>query len=184
MVGDNVELKDVLLQIAQDSAKAQQPTDLRIGTVVAVSPLQIQTLNSMAPLQEPILYLTSAVIEKKIPILEHSHTIDNLAHSHTVSGLGHTHDVTVQGEAGELQGTAETALSGSYGTSTALSGGSGSTDSAQVNYFCYENGQPLPIENGYMIINRALQVGDKVLLLRVQNGQKYIILSRIFEVMN
>lgn len=178
-----MELKDVLLQIAQDGTKAQQPTDLRIGTVVAVSPLQIQTLNSMAPLQEPILYLTSAVIEKKIPVLEHSHTIDNLAHSHTVSGLGHTHDVTVQSEAGELQGTAATALSGSYGTSTALSG-SGSTDSAQVNYFCYENGQPLPIENGYMIINRALQVGDKVLLLRVQNGQKYIILSRIFEAVN
>lgn len=178
-----MELKDVLLQIAQDGTKAQQPTDLRIGTVVAVSPLQIQTLNSMAPLQEPILYLTSAVIEKKIPVLEHSHTIDNLAHSHTITGLGHTHDVIVQGEAGELQGTAETALSGSYGTSTALSG-SGNTDSAQVNYFCYENGQPLPIENGYMIINRALQVGDKVLLLRVQNGQKYIILSRIFEAVN
>ena len=183
MVGDNVELKDVLLQIAQDGTKAQQPTDLRIGTVVAVSPLQIQTLNSMAPLQEPILYLTSAVIEKKIPVLEHSHTIDNLAHSHTVSGLGHAHDVTVQSESGELQGTAETALSGSYDTSTALSGG-GSTGTAQVNYFCYENGQPLPIENGYMIINRALQIGDKVLLLRVQNGQKYIILSRIFEAVN
>lgn len=31
----------------------------------------------------------------------------------------------------------------------------------------------------YVTINRALQRGDKVLLLRVQSGQKFIILSRV-----
>jgi hypothetical protein len=46
---------------------------------------------------------------------------------------------------------------------------------------CYEHGKPLPVENGYIILNRALEVGDKVLLMRVQNGQKFIILSRVFE---
>lgn len=46
---------------------------------------------------------------------------------------------------------------------------------------CYEHGKPLPVEDGYIILNRALEVGDKVLLMRVQNGQKFIILSRVFE---
>lgn len=31
----------------------------------------------------------------------------------------------------------------------------------------------------YVTINRALRRGDKVLLLRVQNGQKFIVLSRV-----
>lgn len=51
----------------------------------------------------------------------------------------------------------------------------------QSEIVCQENGQPLPVEGGYIILNRALEVGDRVLLLRVQNGQKFIVLSRVFE---
>ena len=32
----------------------------------------------------------------------------------------------------------------------------------------------------YIILNPALKVGDKVLLLRVQSGQKFIVLSRVY----
>lgn len=39
---------------------------------------------------------------------------------------------------------------------------------------------PLSKDKKYIILNRALEKGDKVLLLRVQNGQKFIVLSRIF----
>lgn len=48
---------------------------------------------------------------------------------------------------------------------------------------CTENGDPLPVneEEKYVVLNRGLAAGDKVLLLRVQNGQKFIVLSRIFE---
>ena len=46
---------------------------------------------------------------------------------------------------------------------------------------CIENGQPLPVEDGYIILNRALAAGDKVLLLRVETGARYIVLSRMFE---
>ena len=37
------------------------------------------------------------------------------------------------------------------------------------------------MEDGYIILNRALAVGDEVILLRVQNGQKFIVLSRVFK---
>ena len=37
------------------------------------------------------------------------------------------------------------------------------------------------MRDGYIILNRALEVGDKVLLLRVMRGQQFVILSRVFE---
>ena len=45
---------------------------------------------------------------------------------------------------------------------------------------CYENGQALP-NDGFITLNRGLEVGDKVLMLRVQHGQKYVVLSRVFQ---
>lgn len=37
------------------------------------------------------------------------------------------------------------------------------------------------MKGGYIILNRGLEVGDKVLMLRVMRGQQFIILSRVFE---
>ena len=34
-------------------------------------------------------------------------------------------------------------------------------------------------EGGTVVVHEGLKTGDKVLMLRVQNGQKYIVLSRI-----
>jgi hypothetical protein len=138
-----MELKDILQQMMQESMKSAQLADLQIGTVTAVNPLEIMISASMAPLRESVLYLTSSVVEKKIPVLGHIHTIT-------------VHD--------------------SY-----TGGGAADCDSALSNIVCYENGTAMPVEKGYIIINRALAAGDKVLLLRVQSGQKFIVLSRVFE---
>ena len=45
---------------------------------------------------------------------------------------------------------------------------------------CYVNGQPQPVYGAKVTLNPALSVGDKVLLLRVQNGQKFVVLSKIY----
>ena len=147
-----MELKDVLQQMMQQSQAAMQPTDLCIGTVDAVDPLEITISTAMAPLRREVLYLTESVVEKKIPILTHSHTIPT-------GTLKHNHGGAVGND-----------LTASY-----------QTDERLQSILCYEHGQPLPVENGYIILNRALTVGDKVLLLKVQKGQKFIILSRVFE---
>lgn len=149
-------LVDALVMVSEGTAKASQPCDLEVGTVTTTNPLSITRDISQAPLQQSVLILTENVIEKKIPILNHTHTINTLGHNHTYSG-----------------GNTSTDLTGSYVTLNSL-----------TSVTCYENGQPLPIENGYIILNRALEVGDKVLLLKVQKGQKFIILSRIFEFVN
>lgn len=130
-------LAETIYLMNQRSQKASQLTDMKIGTVTAVNPLEITINTAMQPLKDGVLILTAAVIEKKIPILQHTHTTPE---------EGNTGDALLPSE-----------------------------------IVCQENGQPLPVENGYIILNRALEVGDKVILLRVQNGQKFIILSRVFE---
>ena len=135
-------LLNTLCLINESNQRAGHPTDLRTGTVTSASPLEITINTQMAPLKAPTLILTEAVVEKKIPVLEHTHGI---------------HDTYT---------------------------GGGSCDPAllESQILCQEHGQALPVEDGYIILNRALEVGDRVLLLRVENGQRFLVLSRVFEV--
>lgn len=202
-------LAETVYLMVQKSMKAAQLTDLRVGTVTSVDPLEVTTDPAMPPIPSSILYLTSSVVEKKIPVLSHSHDVNGLSHTHTVSGLGHQHSTsglehthavgglshahtTADGSTGAaLDGsyTSGSALAGSYPSDQRLTGsypttsalGGVTSNGALGNVACIENGVTLPVEGGYIILNRALAMGDKVLLLRVQNGQKFIVLSRIFE---
>lgn len=159
-----MELKDVLYQMMQENAAAGQPTDLRVGTVTSEEPLEITINPAMAPLRRRQLYLTEPVVEKKIPVLTHKHYISTLTHTHTAPG-----------------GATGPALTGSYlGEDSLVSEGFNAILQDQ-DIVCWENGKELPIEDGFIILNRKLETGDKVLLLRVQSGQKFIVLSRIFE---
>lgn len=159
-----MELKDVLYQMMQENAAAGQPTDLRVGTVTSEEPLEITINPAMAPLRRRQLYLTEPVVEKKIPVLTHKHYISTLSHTHTAPG-----------------GATGPALQGSYlGEDSLVSEGFNAILQDQ-DIVCWENGKELPIEDGFIILNRKLETGDKVLLLRVQSGQKFIVLSRIFE---
>lgn len=140
-----MELLDVLHQISCDSQRASQPTDLYIGTVTNVNPLEITIDTTAQPLKEPVLYLTDAVVEKKMTRLEHTH---DTKHSHTL-GLSTT----------SIDKTCSREL---------------------THVVCVVHGKELPEKDGYIILNQALCVGDKVLLLRVQRGQKFVILSRVY----
>lgn len=156
-------LSQALYQMMQDNQAAGHPTDLRVGTVTKESPLEITINTQSAPLKGPVLILTEPVVEKKIPVLEHRHHINTLGHSHSCP-----------------DGGTSTNLTDSYPTLYSLASNGADGDQTQ-NVVCYENGQPLPVEDGYIILNRALAVGDKVIMLRVQNGQRFIVLSRVFE---
>lgn len=148
-------------------------TDLAVGVVTKASPLEVTLRETMAPLPQEVLWLTSAVVEKKIPVLEHVHVTAGFRHSHTVSGLPHTH-TTLDGSTGE-------ALAGTFPTSDGLTQDAFTSDARLDDIVCLEDGRPLPVEDGYIILNKGLETGDKVLLLRVMRGQQFVILSRIFE---
>ena len=60
-----MELKDAVQQMIQQSQKAAQPTEMQIGTVTSVNPLEITLDTNMAPLTEAVLYLTEPWLKRK-----------------------------------------------------------------------------------------------------------------------
>lgn len=169
------DLIDVLHQMMQDTIKGSTPTDMTMGTVTSVKPLEVKIREEMGVIPQISLRLTAAVIEKKIPVLEHFHTTEGFSHAHALPELSHTHS-SEEGETGP-------ALEGSYETEDGLQQDAFDSDRRLLKneIICYEDGKPLPVKDGYIILNRGLEVGDKVLLLRVMGGEQFIILSRVFE---
>lgn len=57
------------------------------------------------------------------------------------------------------------------------------SDNALQNVQVYENGKPLGRDktNTKLIMNKGLEVGEKVLVLRAKEGKQFIILSRLYE---
>ena len=158
-----MELYEMLQLMMQRSMQGAALTDYVAGTVTQADPLEIKVDNMMQPLQAQSLILTEPVIEKKIPVLSHKHYIKTLTHNHVCP-----------------TGTTTDGLPGQYlGESSLESSGYDPTLQGE-NIICYENGEPLPIEDGYIILNRALEVGDRVIMLRVNGGQRFIVLSRSF----
>ena len=170
-----MELSDVMRQMMQQSMDGYGLSDMAIGTVTGVKPLAVRIREGMADIPQEALRLTAAVIEKKIPVLEHLHTTDGFRHAHALPDLTHAHS----GEEGETG----TALEGSRETEGGLQQDAFDSDKRLLKHeiVCYEDGKALPVKDGYIILNRALETGDKVLLLRVMRGQQFIILSRVFE---
>lgn len=157
-------LAETLYKMMQDSMKAGQLTDFVSGTVTSEAPLEITCDATMQVLKAPVLILTEPVIEKKIPVLTHKHYISTLTHTHTCP-----------------TGATSPGLTGRYLGEDSLVSERASTTLQQEDIVCYENGQPLPIEDGYIILNRKLEQDDKVVMLRVNAGQRFIVLSRVFE---
>lgn len=157
-------LAEQLYVMMQSAAKAMQPADFVAGTVTAADPLEITCDNTMQVLKAPVLILTEPVIEKKIPVLTHKHYISTLTHTHTCP-----------------TGATSPGLTGQYlGEDSLVSEGYNATLQGE-NIVCWEDGKELPIEDGYIILNRKLETDDKVIMLRVQSGQRFIVLSRVFE---
>lgn len=165
-----MDLLEVLQEIYRQVNDAGQPTDLQIGTVTKAPPdddeLEIQISEAMAPLKQAVLYLTEPVIEKKIPILRHRHEIKILQHKH-VTPSGPSEDAFIA----PPYFTEWSALPAEFDAKVQAE-----------NFVGWENGAALPLskDKKYIILNPALKAGDKVLLLRVQSGQKFIVLSRVY----
>ena len=129
-------LTQVIQGIVRETMKAYQPAEMQIGTVTAVNPLEITLDTTMQVLKQQVLYLSETVVEKKIPVLEHTHQTP--------------------------EGTTQPAL-------------------LQNEIICDEHGTSLGFKDNSIIFNNALSVGDKVILMRVQSGQKFVIVSRTFD---
>lgn len=147
------ELIDTLQKVVGNYLNETGMTDMVIGTVTTADPLTITLEGTMIPIQKMNLYLTEPVVLKQIVITGHIHQIESLSHSHTAT-----------------EGSIGTSLTGSYPTVIQYE-----------NMYCVEHGVQLPVVDHTITINRGLEVGDKVLMMRIHDGQDFLILSRVFQ---
>lgn len=178
----NTNLATVLLNAFGDYLKSLDLTDLRIGTVATVNPLSITINTQMAPIPSVALIPLLPVRDIFLQINGHTHPLENMSHSHevTVTGsatttvalndlsppqpeLEHTHDVTVT----------------STGETSVWSPDEDETGVGDENAVFYIDGVAQPVEGNRVYFNKGLVVGDKVYMLAVENGNRFLILSKV-----
>lgn len=166
-------LLNTIQQIAVQAVQANNPISFLYGTVKKVNPLAIEVGDNGLVIPEEGLILCEPVIEKKIVIKKHNHTIGS-------SLVSHTHSVS--GTAGEFPfSTTSTASSGLNAKTT--------VDDTVIDAYCWEfkDDNKLPVEPKeptdeiIVTINKALEVGEKVVMLKVCSGQEFIVLSRMYD---
>lgn len=172
-------LLTTIQSIAVNAVKSTVPVEYCIGTVTSESPLKVRLNDSTLEVWGDTLMLTSAVVERKMTIKKHNHGIgDELK--------GHVHEYV--GEGGKLL-TGGPALAPPVSTPGAPKPFvTNKVDDEVLDAFVTEFGKEKlnvekPTDKSEIVVtlNRGLKKGDKVIMIRVCGGQKFIILSRIFK---
>lgn len=171
-------LLQVIQSIAVNAVNASNPASLCFGTVTNESPLEIRLNESTLTISGDAILLTESVVERKLTIDKHLHTLpDNVKkHTHPVNG---NFNGTVGGAA--ASGT----VNGNASASTDIGD---KTDNTVLSVHWDEFGVSLDDkqitssdEKVEIILTRKLEKDDKVIMLRLMGGQKFLVLSRVFK---
>lgn len=146
------ELIGAIKQAAIDAVTASNPTTIFFGIVTGTDPLTI-TAEQKLELDEDQLVLARNVTEHWIEMTVDHETVD-YTYEHSYE---HTHDITVQD---------------SYS-----GGGSGSASTESVS-FTNTHRHDYKGRKRFLLHNQ-LVTGEKVILLRLQGGQKFIVIDRL-----
>ena len=165
-------LVEVIKKVALEAVKASNPTSLVIGKVTNTSPLQI-TIEQRLTLDEDFLILTKHVADHYVDMTV-SHSTDKeatKAHKHRYEGTtdetnidSHKHST----DTGETSEATETSHNHTYRGETSEGGDS-------EHKHGYKGKKKIMLHYG-------LKQGESVLLIKMQGGQKYIVLDRIGDV--
>lgn len=151
-------ISGAIKEITQNVIKTSDLTDLSIGTVMSTNPLEISISPDMPNIPAAALLLTDSVIEKKFVIQPHIHQLPNLSHLHT----------TPNGNSG-------VSLGGTLYTNNAVQWGTFYNNNVE---------QDIDEANNTIYLNKGLQVGNRVLMLKIMGGQNYLVLSKIIGALN
>ena len=175
-------LVEVIKKVAIEAVQASNPASLVIGEVTSVNPLNI-TIEQRLTLDEDFLILTKNVTDHYVDMTVSHSTVSNgisgLSHSHSYSGEtketnvdAHTHDITSEtgGSTSSEAVSGSTLHKHSYSgtTNDALSG----AEAATKHSHGYKGRKKIMLHYG-------LKQGESVLLIKMQGGQKYIVIDRI-----
>lgn len=158
------EMVDIIKQMALEAVEAKKPCEIAFGVVNGTEPLVI-AVDQKLILSEDMLVLTSNVskIERDITISMNTDAriIDKLVHSHNFNGT--TKEYEYYDEKGKLVFTHNHSFSGK-------------TEPNIVEDISH-NHSITGLKK--IIVHNELKPGEVVLLLRCNNGQKYVVLDRI-----
>lgn len=174
-------LLTTIQEIAVNAVRSTNPVEFRYGTVTNADPLKIRLSDSTIEISGDSIILTVGVVEKKITIKKHTHEIGSTiaSHTHIVSVPPFLVTGAVPVPPGEVPVTA----TGTVPKTTDFTENTNVVDTV-VEAVCKEFGQDLPVDSNNneitFTINRGLEKGDKVIMLKVSGGQRFIVLSRIF----
>ena len=170
-------LLTTIQSLAVNAVNSTSPVQYCCGTVSQISPLSIRLNERTRELTGEAILLTEPVVEKLLTINKHTHQIG--------AGVGtHTHSI-------EVPVTPPPPAEVPIGTAKGATFPPTEIDSATeivnkvISGKCTEHKKDLPVkedsEKIVITLNRALEKGDKVLMIKVSSGQRFIVLSRIFE---
>lgn len=163
-----------------NAVQSTNPMQYCYGTVTNADPLKIRLNDTTLEITGNSILLTESVVEKKITIQKHTHKIGSTIanHTHIVSAP----PLSVVGAVPAAPPTAPTAA----GTVPKTNDFNQNTEivTTVLEAVCTEFGKNLPVDRDderiVITTNRALEKDDRVLMLRVSAGQRFIVLSRVF----
>lgn len=175
-------LLTTIQSIAVNAVKSTNPVEYCIGTVTSSDPLRVRLNDNTLEIWGDTLMLTSSVVERKLTIKKHTHDIGETLATHTHPFTGEFKGTITPPEP---PATMAGVVSGSVSASSELTTTTTVVDTI-LDAFVTEHGvEQLDAEKDndkiVVTINRALRKDDKVIMMRVYGGQKFIILSRIFK---
>nr|DAY21016.1 MAG TPA: Protein of unknown function (DUF2577) [Caudoviricetes sp.] len=146
---------EVIRNIIDEQMNSYGLSDLAIGTVVSENPLKIK-LTDRITLNENQILLTEFVLEKSLKLI-HKHGIENVK----ISSYTHSH---------KIEGATEKAQEHTHSLDLSTK-----TDT-------YSHKADITIKDNLgakIIIQEGLKNSDKVIMLKTEQGQKYVVLSKV-----
>lgn len=183
-------LLEIIKQAAKDVNEEGKPVTMIYGTVESAAPLQIR-VDQKNLLEEEDLMLSTLVQDHYVDMtVEHITesaivplTAAETAHTHSVigtsdgasDGITHKHSIdaapAAEGAAPGASETGEASPDHTHAISiTTVSGGFASSGGSHTHGY---------IGRKTFLVHYGLQVGECVTLIRIQGGQKFIVLDRI-----
>lgn len=168
-------MNDLIKQIALAAIEESKPVAVVYGEVTGTNPLEI-TVDQKLKLSKDFLLLTNAVLDHDV-YMTVNHTVDeanlNANHAHTTSSefdgnVSTTIKNKVEPESTKVESTAETKMEGSVKVEV---------QQVQIplnHSHAYTGKKKFRVHNG-------LGKGEKVILLRFQNGQRFLVLDRVVD---
>lgn len=145
-------LVELIKKAADEANEASKPMGVYFGTVTKDEPLEIN-VEQKINLTKEFLILTNAVKDHYVDI--------TVSHNTEKTTIDHTHDV---------QGSTGSADSPPHTHKVDIT--SQTNEPTTTHLHAYKGKKKMLIHNG-------LKIGEKVMLLRVQGGQKYVVVDRI-----